>query len=314
MKGKPLLNTAKAAVSRLTDVFVPPPIVPTVSDFDLCTKQMELARKFTGGGHHPAARNRYGLIRDGKIEWKLWDVECFQHFQQGPKFNGERTGWIAGMKLLKGSLFYYTFARYQRQGQAPYKPWIEFLMGPDSPYQRIFPFLVETDLSYIYDYGFVFKDLEKIDPKLMYSFLIAARQTHDYYSYGFENYEKYQCKYPPRLAALLAAGGELLPNSMYSFRGHGSLFYLSSFIAQRWLNADPIQTKAFGEYPDWFTPFTSSVEKIWYPIAKTKTENVNEGGDIPGGSIRDKYYTQEFKTIDAAVDHLYWCQEQKGQS
>ena len=59
------------------------------------------------------------------------------------------------------------------------RPWLEFLMGENSPWKGLHDHIVVKDLDYILNNGFIFGNLLDIPLNLLYNFLMATRVPGD---------------------------------------------------------------------------------------------------------------------------------------
>lgn len=122
------------------------------------------------------ARNAGGVLVDGVKFWDRFDVDCMQVWGHGPEVSN---------KYTKGTehILYYMFLGGEKayRGSAESREWLSFLLGKDSPYHELFPFIIERDLDFINHNGFIFRDYVDAPAKLLYNFLIASRfvnQSH----------------------------------------------------------------------------------------------------------------------------------------
>ncbi len=114
--------------------------------------------------------------------------------------------------------------------------WVDFLVGPLSPWRCILDRLVSTP-EYCDASGFLFRDAQDIPYRLIYTFCQATR-------FAWEHPKKFRrwldcCSegIDPRMAVLLAAGyrdGRLI------YTHHFTLDTDIRAFAYRWLNSDPL--------------------------------------------------------------------------
>jgi hypothetical protein len=150
--------------------------------------------------------------------------------------------------------------------------WVDFLIGPLSPWRCIMNRLVSPP-EFCYETGFLFKDAESIPYRLIYTFCQATR-------FAWEHPGKYKkwmdyvdSGIDPRMAVLLAVG---FKDGALTYTHHFTLDSDIRVFAYRWLNSDPVVDTG---------TFTEGKSKGFNFVFRTDEETFNGGCELNWGSV-----------------------------
>lgn len=248
----------------------------TLATDNIDPKSIETCQNFLKvvdkGSKEARSRNRWGFVRGNEDVWHTWDADCMERFQLGPLRSGGLDDWEDAERVEKrfhDTILYYWWAlNGNKRLAAQEDQYLDFILGPESPWKGIFPYLVtKTPKDVAENKGFIINTPIDAPARLLFNFLIATRLNRtDEYVLDFQDMaDKY--KVNPRLGLLLTGclnAEEWDASSGWSERMYGSLMARISWVLRRFADGDHIPDKRTIRKNFFRGSFKNGAEAIWY--------------------------------------------------
>lgn len=195
-----------------------------------------------------------------------------ERFQIGPLVGGGVHDWENQKKvegLLDGTLLYYWWARNgSKRLINDEDQYLAFILGPESPWKAIFPYLVTKTPKEVQDaHGVIINTPIDVPARLLFNFLMATRLNRtDEYVLDFQKKANLY-KVHPRLGFLLTGGIFDQWNDSpfrYNERQFGSLMPRPAWVLRRFADGDHETDDKTIRRTFFRGSFNGGAEAIWY--------------------------------------------------